>query len=50
MRDFIYLAHGFRDLFPVRKVDACCKDMQKFWAKLTVSVVLSKPKAIYKWF
>ena len=25
--------HGFRDYFPVRKLCACCQDMQKFLAK-----------------
>ena len=49
--DFILaVIHDFRDSVPVRKLHACCKDMQKFRAKQAVLVVLFKAKTADKRF
>ena len=50
-KNFLFIAtnnriHGFRDSVPVRKLYACCYDMQKFQAKQAVLVVF-KAKAVY---
>ena len=38
--------HDFIDSVPVRKLHACCKDMQKFWAKQAVLVGVFKAKVV----
>ena len=42
-----FLGHGFRGLVPVRKLRACCWDMQKSQAKQAFLVVLFKGKKVY---
>ena len=37
---------GFRDSVPVRKLHACCQDMQKFRAKQAGLVEVFKAKAV----
>ena len=41
------LIHGFRDSRPVRKLLACCLDMQNFRAKQAVLVAVFKAKAVH---
>ena len=42
--------HGFKDSVSVRKLHACCWDMQKFRAKQAALVVVFKAKAVYNRF
>ena len=44
--DFLFEIHGFRVSVPVRKLHACCYDMQIFRAKQAVLVVAFKAKAV----
>ena len=46
MVNHFVVIYGFRDLVPVRKLHACCLDMQKFRAKQADLVVVFKAKAI----